>query len=149
MKIRYLCHRKAVTVSASAPVSDAARLMAEECIGALVVTATPDDEPVAVGMLTDRDIVLAQLDHTADLGALRVGEIMTGDPLVLNADAPAEEAIRSLRDRHVRRAPVISATGQLVGVISFDDLLAHVCGSLRALAHLADVRSKPTPAMDE
>jgi CBS domain-containing protein len=123
--------------------------MAEECIGALVVTATPDEMPVTVGMITDRDIVLAQLDHTADLGALRVGDIMTGDPLVLNADAPTEEAVRRLRDRHVRRAPVIGSTGQLVGVISFDDLLAHVCGSLRALAHLADVRSKPTPGLDE
>ena len=145
MRIRNLCHRTAVTVSASAPVSDAARLMYEERIGAVIVTAAPAQQPVAVGMLTDRDIVFAQLDRAAGLAELRVGDVMTGDPLVLNEDAPVEEAIGRMRQRHVRRAPVISSTGQLVGIISFDDLLAHVCGNLRALAHLADVRSRPTP----
>jgi CBS domain-containing protein len=149
MKIRNLCHRKPVTVTASAPVSDAAQLMYEERIGVVVVTAAPDEEPVAVGMLTDRDIVLAQLDRTAALGELRVGDLMTGDPLVLNEDTPVEEAIDRLRHRHVRRAPVISSSGQLVGVISIDDLLAHVCGSLRALAHLADLLSRPAQGAGE
>ena len=143
MKVGDLCKRKAVTVSASAPVSDAARLMCEERVGAVVVTTAPADEPVAIGMLTDRDIVCAQLDRAADLGQLRIGDLMTPDPLVLNEDAPIEEAIRRLRNRHVRRAPVVGQHGELIGVISFDDLLAHVSGNLRALAHLADVRSRP------
>ncbi len=143
MKVGDLCNRKAVTVSASAPASDAARLMCEERVGAVVVTAMPDESPVAIGMLTDRDIVCAQLDRAADLGQLRIGDIMSGDPLVLNADAPVEEAIRQLRNRHVRRAPVIGSGGELIGVISFDDLLAQVSGNLRALAHLAEVRSGP------
>jgi CBS domain-containing protein len=140
MKVGDLCNRVAVTVSASAPVSEAARLMSEHRIGAVVVTATPADGPVAIGMLTDRDIVCAQLDRAADLSQLRIGDIMTGEPLVLNQDAPVEEAIHRLRERHVRRAPVISATGKLVGVVSFDDLLTQISGNLRALAHLAEAR---------
>jgi CBS domain-containing protein len=140
MKVGDLCNRAPITVSASAPVSEAARLMCEERIGAVVVTATPADGPVAIGMLTDRDIVCAQLDRAADLGQLRIGDIMTREPLVLSQDTPVEEAIRRLRERHVRRAPVIGSGGQLIGVISFDDLLTQVAGNLRALAHLAEAR---------
>ncbi|HYX74618.1 MAG TPA: CBS domain-containing protein [Steroidobacteraceae bacterium] len=143
MNVGDLCNRNVVAVSASAPVSEAARLMCEQGIGAVVVTAAPADAPVAIGMVTDRDIVCAQLDRAADLGQLRTGDIMTGDPLVLNEEAPIEEAIRRLHKRHVRRAPVINSSGQLIGVISFDDLLMHVSGNLRALAHLAEVRSGP------
>ncbi len=143
MRVGDLCNRRAVTVSASATVREAAQLMCEERVGAVVVTATPAYGPVAIGMLTDRDIVCAQLDRAADLAQLRIGDIMTGDPLVLNADTPIEEAIRKLRNRHVRRAPVIGSRGELIGVISFDDLLAQVSANLRALAHLAEVRTRP------
>jgi len=143
MKVGDLCDRKPVIVSAAAPACDAARLMCEEQVGAVVVTAHPADGAVTIGMLTDRDIVCAQLDRAADLGQLRIGDIMSGDPLVLNEDLPVEEAIRRLRNRHVRRAPVISSSGELVGLISFDDLLAQVSANLRALAHLAEVRSRP------
>jgi CBS domain-containing protein len=143
MKVGDICDRKPVIVSAAAPVRDAARLMCEEQVGAVVVTANPADGAVAIGMLTDRDIVCAQLDHLADLGQLRIGDIMSSDPLVLNEEAPVEEAIRSLRNRRVRRAPVISYSGKLIGVLSFDDLLAHISSNLRALARLAEARSWP------
>jgi CBS domain-containing protein len=143
LKVGDLCDRKPVTVSISAPASDAAQLMCQQLVGAVVVTAAPADGTVAVGMLTDRDIVCAQLDRAGDLGQLRIGDIMTGDPLVLNEDLPVEDAIRRLRSRHVRRAPVIGSKGELVGVISFDDLLAHVSGNLGALARLAEARSRP------
>jgi CBS domain-containing protein len=117
--------------------------MCEEDIGTVVVTAAPSGQPVPVGMLTDRDIVCAQLDRAVDLGQLRIGDIMTADPLVLNEDAPVEQAIHLLRKRRVRRAPVIGHGGELIGVISFDDLLAQVAGNLRSLAHMAEVRSWP------
>jgi len=146
MKVGDLCNRTAITASASAQVSGAARLMYEKRVGAVVATTGRADRPIAVGILTDRDIVCAQLDRTADLSQLRLGDIMTPDPLVLNEDTSTEEAIRCLRHRHVRRAPVISSGGELVGVISFDDLLAHVSGNLRALAHLAEVlRGRQAP----
>ena len=141
MKVGDLCTREAVTVNASAQARDVARLMCKERIGAVVVTSTPDETPVAIGMLTDRDIVCAQLDHTTDLAQLRVEDIMTGDPLVLNEEMSVEEAIHHLRTRHLRRAPVISSTGSLVGVLSFDNILAHLASNLRGLARATQRRS--------
>ena len=141
MRVGDLCDRKPVSVSVAAPASEAARLMCEESIGAVVVTAAPSGH--AIGMLTDRDLVCAQLDRAVDLGELRIGDIMTPDPLVLNEDAPLEQAIQLLRDRRVRRAPVVGRSGELIGVISFDNLLAQVSGNLRSLAQLAEVRAWP------
>ncbi len=138
MKVGHLCTREAVTVNASAQLRETARLMCEERIGAVVVTATPDETAVAIGMLTDRDIVCAQLDHAGDFAQLRVGDIMTSEPLLLNEETSIEEAIHRLRNRHVRRAPVISSAGKLVGVLSLDDLLVHLAGSLRALAQAVE-----------
>ncbi|HVN46135.1 MAG TPA: CBS domain-containing protein [Steroidobacteraceae bacterium] len=135
-----------MTVNAGAQVSDAARLMCEEHVGALVVTAALAENPVPIGMLTDRDIVCAQLDRTVDFGQLRVADVMTSDPLVLNEETSVEQAIHQLRSRRVRRAPVIDPAGKLVGVLSLDDLLSHLGRSVQALARTAQLRSHPHQA---
>jgi len=142
MKVGALCRRQVVSISASAPVSEAARLMCEQQVGAVVVTAAPADSPIAVGVLTDRDIVRAQLDGAADLSQIRIADVMTPEPLVLSEDERLDEAVRRMRARGVRRAPVIGAGGALTGVISFDDVLAHIGRSLAALARLTERQSR-------
>jgi len=138
MKVGELCSRNIVTVNAAAPVIEAARLMCEQCVGAVIVTAAPADGTVAVGVVTDRDIVRAQLDRAVDMSQLRLADVMARDPLVLNEDDGVEEAIHRLRSRGVRRAPVISSSGALTGVISFDDLLGYISANVAALASLTD-----------
>jgi signal-transduction protein with cAMP-binding, CBS, and nucleotidyltransferase domain len=136
VKVADLCRRSVVSISAAAPVIDAARLMCSHGIGAIVVTRSPAESAIAVGIVTDRDIVLAQLAGTRDLGQLCVAEVMTGDPLVLNEEDPIDVAIHRMRSRGVRRAPVAGRAGVLTGVISFDDMLAHVSMNVAALARL-------------
>jgi len=136
MKVVHLCRRTVVSISAAAPVIEAARLMCTQGVGAVIVTASPADSLIPVGILTDRDIVCAQLAGTRDLGELRVADVMTGDPLVLNEEDPIDEAIRRMRARSVRRAPVAGPGGVLTGVLSFDDLLAHISANVAALARL-------------
>ncbi|MBS0579271.1 MAG: CBS domain-containing protein [Proteobacteria bacterium] len=141
MKVGELCKRNAVSLSAAAPVSEALRLMYEENVGSVVATASPLDGLIAIGILTDRDIVCAQLAGARDLGQIRMADIMSADPLVLNEEDSIDDAIRRMRSRAVRRAPVLGAGGLLKGVISFDDLVAHVAENLAALARLMTKRS--------
>jgi CBS domain-containing protein len=136
MKVVDLCQRTAVSVSAAAPVIEAARLMCTQGVGAVIVTASPADSLIAVGVLTDRDIVCAQLAGARDLGELRVADVMTADPLLLSEEDPIDEAIRRMRARGVRRAPIAGPGGVLMGVISFDDVLAHLSANVAALAHV-------------
>ena len=78
----------------------------------------------------------AQLQHAADLSRLRTGDVMTRDPLVLTEQESIGGAIDRLRARGVRRAPVISTSGMLVGLVSIDDLLVQVSQQLQNLALL-------------
>jgi len=142
MKVGDLCRRQVVSVSAAAPLSAAAQLMCEQRVGAVIVTAAPAEGPIAVGVLTDRDIVRAQLGGTAALSEIRIADVMTREPLVLTEDEPLDEAVRRMRARGVRRAPVVSVGGALTGVISFDDVLAHICANLAALGGLTGRQSR-------
>ncbi len=140
MKIGALCNRDLVSVAASAPLSEVAGLMCTHHVGAVVVTKSPMDQPVPVGMITDRDITRAQLRSGRDFSELRSEEIMTKDPLVLCEDEAVEEAIGRMRGRGVRRAPVVSVHGRLIGVVSTDDLIAQLARELSALARLLELQ---------
>jgi len=138
MNVGQICNRHLLSAPASAPLSEVARLMHEAHVGAVVVTKAPIDAPVAVGMITDRDIMRAQLNRVADLSRLRAEDVMTRDPLVINENSSVEDAIRQLRVRGVRRAPVLSESGALVGLISTDDLVAQVAREIVGLARVLE-----------
>jgi CBS domain-containing protein len=99
----------------------------------VVITEGGKEHPEVAGVVTDRDIVFAQLDHASDLSRLAARDVMTSDPLVVDEAADIEEAIQRLRAQNVRRAPVVSKSGTLVGVISTDDLIAAVTQQLMAI----------------
>ncbi len=141
MDVGSVCSRQIVSVAVDAPLSEVARLMYERRCGAVIVTQSPADEPVVVGILTDRDLVRAQLSHVADFSQLNAADTMTRDPLVVNERDDIAEALRRLRAGRVRRAPVIAANGRLVGVISTDDLLRQIARDLNALAAIVAQQS--------
>lgn len=136
MLVGTLCSRRPVTVSTGAPMSDVARLMRDEHVGAVIVTESGQGRARVVGMITDRDIVRAQLERTADLSRLSAGEVMSRDPLVIGEEESVDGAIAHLRARGIRRAPVIAQDGALIGLISADDLLANVARKLIGLAEI-------------
>ena len=140
MNVGELCSRDLVAVPPSTPLSEVARLMCERHVGAVVVVQSPMDQPVAVGVITDRDITRAQLGRASNLSEIFSDQVMTRDLLVLREDDAVEEALGRMRARGVRRAPVTTAHGVLVGVISTDDLVAQLARELSALAHLLDLQ---------
>jgi CBS domain-containing protein len=73
------------------------------------------------GLLTDRDITIRVLAENRDPLTTRVGEICSGELAVLSSDDDVEYAIRLVRERAVRRLPVIDG-GVPVGVVSIGDL---------------------------
>jgi len=138
MKLGELCSRDLVCAPAQTTVEEIVRLMRDEHVGIIVITKAPADEPVAAGVITDRDITFALLDRAGDIRGVRAEQVMNRDPLVLCEDDAVEDAIDRMRRRGVRRAPVVSTQGSLVGLISTDDLVAHVAGGLTGLAKLLE-----------
>ena len=117
-------------VSPGTPVVAAAELMNTEGVGALVVL---DDDRVT-GIVTDRDIVVRGVARRIDPDG-RIDSIMSTDPILIDADASIADALALCREHDIRRLPVTRG-GQMVGMVTTDDLLLH-------LAHLLTVAVSP------
>ncbi len=136
MNIGQIASKQAVTVPLGASLEQAAQKMLQCSVGAIVVTDNSGGRPAVAGIITDRDIVRARLEHASALAALDVADVMTRAPLVIDAQESLTNAIRHLQARRVRRAPVVGRDGELLGLVSTDDLLGEIAAELAGLAHL-------------
>jgi signal-transduction protein with cAMP-binding, CBS, and nucleotidyltransferase domain len=143
MNIGQLSHGRVVRVSESASLSEVARLMCSERVGAVIVTSSNEPDAPMSGLITDRDVVDAQLAHSKDLASLNVRESMTTHVLALVASESIDGAIAHMRARNVRRAPVVSAAGIPVGMISVDDLIRELSVALGSIASIVARQSQP------
>src|SRR3974377_774348 len=99
MNVGQLCNRNPITVRRSDELIRAAQLMREKHIGYLVVVEpeVADQSLRPVGVLPDRDIVVAGVAREADPRALCAGDIMTQQPVTVGAAEPVEKAVREMR----------------------------------------------------
>jgi CBS domain-containing protein len=107
-----------VTISAQSSIAEAARLMREADTGAMIVL---DENDEVDGILTDRDIAIRAVAEDRDPSRTRVGEIASGDVTTLEPGASVKDAVRLMRERSVRRLPVVDG-GRPVGIVSIGDL---------------------------
>jgi CBS domain-containing protein len=141
MNVGDICSRRPVTASAGVPLSEVARLMYEHHVGAVVLTLAPADRPTAVGIITDRDVVCAQIEHSSDLGRLPASGQMTPDPLSFREDTRVEDALARMRARGVRRAVVTDESGALTGLISIDDIIMSLSAQVAAIGRLLETQA--------
>jgi len=76
-----------------------------------------------LGVVTDRDICVALATRNCLAGELAVAEVMSRSVCSCKPEDDIHMALRTMREGHVRRLPVITKAGALVGVISIDDVL--------------------------
>ena len=118
------------------PLAEAARMMRDSHVGALVILDPHDPARRPIGILTDRDIVRGQIAKRADLYCLTVDDVMSRNPLSLRSDMSIAEGIDAMNARAVRRAPVTDGNGMLIGIVTLDDMLPAVASELQELAKL-------------
>jgi CBS domain-containing protein len=128
--INQLGSRPAVSALRSVRVSDAARLMRDHNIGAIVVV----DGRKPIGIVTDRDIVTRIVASEKDPAAVTVGEIMTEMPAVADEGVALHEALRLCGAEGIRRLPLVDRNGDLVGMLSLDDLLRRLAAEMGQVA---------------
>lgn len=134
MNVGQICAGRLVKVTQHTPVSEVARVMSAQHVGAVIVTEDSGERSPLVGIITDRDIVNAQLDQAKDLGSLSAEAVMTRKVLTLAPEESVDGAISHMRARNVRRAPIVTAGNVPVGMISTDDLIAQMSFKLFSLA---------------
>ena len=117
--IRDVMTTNLTTLSPSATVMEAARVMRENGIGDVVVVDNGGD---LWGIVTDRDIVVRALAAGCDPDHTSVGDICSREQLVtITPEESLGRAVRLMRDRAVRRLPVEEG-GRVVGVVTLGDL---------------------------
>jgi CBS domain-containing protein len=81
-------------------------------------------------------VLRGQFERKADLFCLSAEDVMTRDPLVLEESCDVAEALELMSRKAVRRVPVVGAGGELVGIVTFDDLVPVLASQMSAIASL-------------
>lgn len=119
MGLERICSKAVVTISPDATALEAAKLMQSKHVGCLVVT----ENYRPVGIITDRDIVLKVVAGENKPTETAVKKIMTPNPTMVNLNYDLLDAVRLMRNRGVRRLPVVDEHRRLLGIMTLDDVL--------------------------
>ncbi len=106
------------TLPATTTVREAAEAMRANDIGTVIAT---DGEGRLAGIVTDRDIAVRVVAEGRDPRATRIGDIASHEVAALSPEDPVERAVQLMRERAVRRLPVIQ-DGKVMGIVSLGDL---------------------------
>ena len=110
-----------------------AETMATQDVGALIVA----EGGAVVGVITDRDLVVRGLANGIGLDA-PVGQLATGDLVTVEPGDSVVDVVEIMRDRAVRRVPVVEGD-QAVGIVTIGDLAV----ALDSDSALADISAAP------
>ena len=117
MKVRQVMTARPITIDAAAPILQAAEAMRQNGIGDVVVKK----DGKLCGIVTDRDIVVRALAVGKDPKSTNVEAICSRELLTASPDQDTSEAVSVMRQRAIRRLPVVQ-NGDVVGIVSLGDL---------------------------
>lgn len=119
MRIKEIMSHPVVTCPTDSTLDHAARLMWEYDCGVIPVV---NDEGRLAGVITDRDICMAAYTQGRALNTIAVTAAMAANVVAVHADDAIEQAEELMRDRQIRRLPVLDEDGRPAGLVSMNDL---------------------------
>lgn len=122
-----------ISVLPDTTVAEAARIIAERRIGAVVVL---DADGRLAGILSERDLVRGLVRHGTDLFGTRVDVLMTQDVTTATLETTVDQAMEIMDQGYFRHLPVRAEDGGLCGIVSIRDLVRY-----RIRAQQSDVES--------
>ena len=131
MRVGEIMTRNVVSVPIDATIVEAAELMRDSDIGFLPVIASG----IVVGVVTDRDLVVRGIGEGKNPYITQIQYLMSTKPVCCYEDDVLTEAADILATNHVHRLVVVDDNNKLAGLLSIDDLAAHM-SSDRALGDL-------------
>jgi CBS domain-containing protein len=133
MSVGKICQREVDFAGADESVFLAAERMRDRTVGALVVI---NERRQPIGILTDRDVTLRVVAAGRDPHDTTVEDVMTREPKVAQEQTPIEIAVAQMRSGAFRRLPVVDGNGELVGLITLDDILMLLCEEFNSIGGL-------------
>jgi CBS domain-containing protein len=119
MKVKDAMHRGVDWVSPDTPITEIAKLMCDNDIGAIPI----GENDRLVGMVTDRDIVCKGLaKESFDLRHATAREVMSPGIHCCREDDDLAKAVRHMEELKIRRLPVVNKSKRMVGILSLGDV---------------------------
>jgi len=118
------------TVPSTATAREAAQYLEGKEVGAVAVV----DDGMLKGILSERDLVQRIIAGGGDADIIKVADIMTRDPITVQATNTLSDALDELRGRKFRHLPVMDGD-TLVGMISVRALFAAMKTELEVDLH--------------
>lgn len=137
MLIKNFMNKNIVSTGKNSKVYEVAKIMKNEGVGSVLIM----EKGKLLGIVTDRDIVV-NLEKGCDI---KVKEIMSKEVVTIKDNKELYEASKMLSNKGIKRLPVVNRKGEVVGVLSMDDIMIVV---ITELSNLADVVVKPSKLID-
>ena len=111
--------------------AELAKVMRKERCGALPIV---DVSGRVTGIITDRDICIALGMRNIRASDVRVRDVSPPGCISCGPDDDVRDALRTMGKQEVSRLPVVDETGQLVGILSIDDIIFRAGGGRSGLS---------------
>ncbi len=142
MRIGEYCNREVVVVEEDKSITEAAAIMREYHVGDVLIAKTQYGKQVPTGIFTDRDIAVEIVAKGADPESVSVADAMGVDLITVHEDDDLMHVIEVMRDKGIRRVPVVDSDEALVGIMTVDDLIDIMSEVLVDIVHLVDVQRR-------
>mgnify|MGYP006285384333 CR=1 FL=1 len=137
MNAEELCSTNVAVITRDETLQHAAHMMRENHVGDLVVVEKTDGGKRPVGIITDRDLVMAIAKHGSEnFAKKKVGNKMADVLIMARNQDPVEEVLQNMRDNGIRRVPVVDVDDNLTGILTFDDLIGYYGDQLMKMGEL-------------
>ncbi|MDH3609439.1 MAG: CBS domain-containing protein [Gammaproteobacteria bacterium] len=136
MFVGEICNRQVVICGRDDSIQNAAELMRDNHVGDVIVVEHKEGKHFPIGILTDRDIVIEVLAEGVNLNDIVVNDVMSSELISVKEDDYIIETIEQMRDRGIRRVPVVNQEGSLEGILAVDDAIELVAELLSNLVRL-------------
>ncbi|MFM8555145.1 MAG: CBS domain-containing protein [Betaproteobacteria bacterium] len=130
--------REPVTCGEAFRLQQVAALMRARHVGSVVVVSGDGLGRRPVGVITDRDIVIEVVATGLDAAAITAGDIVVRPAVTAHDTDSLPEAIQKMRSRGIQRLPVVDLHGDLLGVLSSDDVLQAISHELSTPVRVAE-----------
>jgi CBS domain-containing protein len=110
-----------------------AQMMRRHHVGAMVVVDA-EEKSRAIGIVSDRDLVLELIAEELDPAVFTAGDIMSGNLVMAKPEMDAMDAVQLMNAHSVRRLVIEDDVGRLVGIVTMEDVLELLAHGLADLA---------------
>jgi len=121
MQIHEIMSKEIISIDCDATIIEACKRFYRYKIGSLVVL----EDGKLKGIITERDIIARVVILNKDPNETTVEEIMSPEVITLNQNTNIEEAIKLMNLKEIKKIPIISEIGSLVGMLTTSDIIEY------------------------